>query len=230
MDPDPEAAYDAASQFVKATVITVAISTFTYYETQTFSAPPEKGKTLSVRVSPEHRKLPAARKKKQTLYLSFDDGPNKGTRNVMHIATAEQVPVTLFLVGQHVFGTAYQQETFDSLKACNMIELANHSYTHANGRYEKFYSSPDSVVSDFRKCRDSLKLNSGISAAHLEGTSGEHQPLILQILNPAVMPLIFYRIQNLSFWVGILNGITIVGHLFFSRIVKNYSDLLILRL
>src|SRR5262245_3191301 len=42
------------------------------------------------------------KKKKKKIYLTFDDGPNKGTRNVLDIVQQEDVPVTFFIVGQHV--------------------------------------------------------------------------------------------------------------------------------
>src|SRR5262245_3055393 len=45
------------------------------------------------------------KKKKKKIYLTFDDGPNKGTRKVLHIVQQEQVPVTFFIVGEHVFAS-----------------------------------------------------------------------------------------------------------------------------
>jgi peptidoglycan-N-acetylglucosamine deacetylase len=102
------------------------------------------------------------KKKKKKIYLTFDDGPNKGTRKVLNIVQEEQVPVTFFIVGEHVFASTSQHATWDSLKASDSIELCNHSYTHAHNHYERFYRQPDSVVSDFRRCHDSLQLNNSI--------------------------------------------------------------------
>src|SRR5689334_11102870 len=51
---------------------------------------------------------PQPKKKKKKIYLTFDDGPNKGTRKVLHIAQEEQVPVTFFIVGEHVFASTTQ--------------------------------------------------------------------------------------------------------------------------
>lgn len=105
---------------------------------------------------------PPKKKKKKKIYLTFDDGPNKGTRNVLNIVQQEQVPVTFFLVGEHVFASTGQRATFDSLKAASHIELCNHSHTHAHSRYEKFYADADSVVRDFERCHDSLEFNNTI--------------------------------------------------------------------
>jgi hypothetical protein len=52
---------------------------------------------------------------------------------------------------------------WDSLKMAQEIELCNHSYCHANGRYEKYYQSPDSVVKDFERTQDSLQFDNTIA-------------------------------------------------------------------
>jgi peptidoglycan-N-acetylglucosamine deacetylase len=103
------------------------------------------------------------KKKRKTIYLTFDDGPNKGTRKVMHIAREESVPVTMFIIGEHIYASEFQRETWDSISQCDMIEIANHSYTHAHNQYQKFYSNADSVVNDFIRCSDSLGVNNTIA-------------------------------------------------------------------
>lgn len=104
-------------------------------------------------------------KKKKRVYLTFDDGPNKGTRNVLKIASQEQVPITLFIIGEHAFASKTQEITWDSLWAApdSLVELCNHSFTHAwHNRFNSFYQDPDSVVKDFERCRDSLQLENNI--------------------------------------------------------------------
>jgi peptidoglycan-N-acetylglucosamine deacetylase len=119
------------------------------------NVPNDQPKEETVRASPP-------KKKKKKIYLTFDDGPNKGTRKVLSIAQQEQVPVTFFIIGEHVFASTSQHATFDSLAIADSVELCNHSYTHAHNRYERFYQQPDSVVKDFRRCHDSLNLNNTI--------------------------------------------------------------------
>ena len=103
------------------------------------------------------------KKKKKKIYLTFDDGPNKGTRNVLDIVKDENIPVTFFIVGEHVFASVNQNNTWDSLQMAKQIEICNHSYTHAwHNKFEKFYESPDSVVSDFQRAQDSLDLKNNI--------------------------------------------------------------------
>ncbi|HEX2533505.1 MAG TPA: polysaccharide deacetylase family protein [Chitinophagaceae bacterium] len=102
------------------------------------------------------------KKKKKKLYLTFDDGPNRGTGNVLHITRDEQVPVTFFIIGEHVFASSVQRRTWDSLQMAEHIALCNHSYSHAHNRFSDFYADPDSVVRDFRRAQDSLQLGNAI--------------------------------------------------------------------
>lgn len=112
----------------------------------------------------EEKAPPPRKKKKKKIFLTFDDGPNRGTRKVLNIVQQEQVPVTFFLIGEHVFASTTQKATWDSLRVAESIELCNHSHTHAwNNRYNKFYQHPDSVVKDFKRCRDSLELANNIT-------------------------------------------------------------------
>ncbi len=109
---------------------------------------------------------PAVAKKKKKIYLTFDDGPNKGTQNVLTIAKDENIPVTFFIVGEHVFASEAQARTWDSLQQASNIELCNHSYTHAlHNKFEKFYNEKDTVVKDIAKAKDALQLNNNIVRA-----------------------------------------------------------------
>jgi peptidoglycan-N-acetylglucosamine deacetylase len=100
--------------------------------------------------------------KSKTIYLTFDDGPNKGTKNVLDIITAEQVPITMFLIGVQLNGSLVQKEDYTRLSNSPLVEVQNHSYTHAHNRFDRFYASPANVVSDFARCADSLHLTSHI--------------------------------------------------------------------
>ncbi len=100
---------------------------------------------------------PKPQKKKKKIYLTFDDGPNKGTKNVLDIVQQENVPVTFFIVGEHVFASVGQTQVWDSLKMAKNIEICNHSYTHAlHNKFNKFYQTPDTVVKDMKRTREKL--------------------------------------------------------------------------
>lgn len=111
------------------------------------------GRQLAQMPRPAKQK-PVSRKKK--IYLTFDDGPNHGTRNVMDIVKEENVPVSFFIVGEHVFASKAQAQLWDSLRSMPNVEICNHSFTHAHNRYDKFYANPATVVNDMRRTQELL--------------------------------------------------------------------------
>lgn len=161
MDPDSEAE-QTASIIIRTTVISVVFTACHSYSTETHSS--VNNIQFSLPDSTEKKKIIVINKpkKKKTIYLTFDDGPNKGTRKVMHIAEEEQMPITMFIIGAQVYGSREQMATYDSLLQCSYVEIDNHSYSHAHNEYAKFYTRPDSVVKDFVRCEDSLNLSAKI--------------------------------------------------------------------
>ena len=162
MDSD-SSSYFNSSMLFKASLLTISFTTIYFYKT---------GKQFNFQPSAVLKKDTAAKvitlktpvkKKKKTIYLTFDDGPDRGTRIVYSILKQEEIPATMFLIGEHVYDSHTQQNMFDSLKACNYFELANHSYSHAfRNHFNTFYSLPDSAVQDFTRSADSLHFTSNI--------------------------------------------------------------------
>lgn len=121
--------------------------------------------------SPEHPTAETAPKTddesidpdKRVIYLTFDDGPNQGTENLLKILDKRNVCATAFLVGRHAYGSTKQKNDFKLLKDNPLIELANHSFTHAHNKYSDFYKTADAVVRDFDIAKDSLKLHDKIA-------------------------------------------------------------------
>ncbi|MBS1496609.1 MAG: polysaccharide deacetylase family protein [Bacteroidetes bacterium] len=155
--------YFGSSTFFKTSVITLTFSSIYFYKSDKplafLKQPVVKDDSIAVVKTPP---VITARKKK-TIYLTFDDGPNKGTQKVMDILNAEKIPATLFIVGQHVYGSREQRSIYDSLLNNNLIEIANHSYTHAfENKFAKFYSFENDAVNDFTRCADSLHLSDNI--------------------------------------------------------------------
>lgn len=170
MDPDSaEASFlygqteQTASQILKTSFLTVVFSACHSFKTETSVAASTFRSSLPKSAVFNTVKKEDPKRKKKTIYLTFDDGPNKGTKKMMHIVQEEEVFVTLFIVGQHVYGSSEQSAVFDSLINCRFFEIANHSYTHAfNNKYAKFYEVPDSAIKDFKRCADSLHLTANI--------------------------------------------------------------------
>lgn len=107
--------------------------------------------------------LSALAHKKKKIYLTFDDGPNKGTRNVLEVIRTEQVPASFFVVGQHTLDTRQQKETWEMLKADDSIELCNHSFSHARNKYTSFYESPSGVINDFNQSKNLLGFSNNVA-------------------------------------------------------------------
>lgn len=98
----------------------------------------------------------------KTIYLTFDDGPNRGSNHVLQVADEEQVPITMFLIGQHIIGSPGQELTYRNILKSPYVEIQNHSYTHGRNHFEKFYENAAIVRDDFTRCADSLHLLSNI--------------------------------------------------------------------
>jgi peptidoglycan-N-acetylglucosamine deacetylase len=163
MDADPEGYFNSSMLF-KATILTISFTTFYFYRQGQplfrMDKPMAKQSTLA---KVDNSKPAAKKKKKKTIYLTFDDGPCKGSKTVFSILKQEHIPATLFIIGEHVYGSKEQLAIYDSLKESSLIEIANHSYTHAfENKFYKFYNVPDSATKDFKRCADSLHFTSNI--------------------------------------------------------------------
>jgi peptidoglycan/xylan/chitin deacetylase (PgdA/CDA1 family) len=160
MDSDDEETTQAVSALLKTTLLLVALAACHETGRDTVTLKPDSSKPIQV-VATLHTK-PPAKKKKKKIYLTFDDGPNRGTNKVLHIMQQESVPVSFFIVGEHVFASLGQKQTWDSLMIAQHVELCNHSYSHAHNRYSAWYQHPGSVVDDFRRSSDSLQFGNTI--------------------------------------------------------------------
>ncbi|MEO5364441.1 MAG: polysaccharide deacetylase family protein [Magnetococcus sp. DMHC-8] len=90
------------------------------------------------------------------VYLTFDDGPRPSTQDILELLTREEVPGTFFLIGLHVLISPHRQKILRNLQASPWVQVANHSYTHANEQYRAFYSNPEGMVQDFQKNNEIL--------------------------------------------------------------------------
>jgi peptidoglycan-N-acetylglucosamine deacetylase len=119
---------------------------------------------------------------KKKLYLTFDDGPNQGTRVVMDILKAEKVPATFYMIGLHRYGSPVQEKLWAEVNKEPSFEVTNHSFTHAyRNQFPKFYADVNGAVNDFVRNHDSLKFNNKIVRApgsnvwRLDGTYIDHK-------------------------------------------------------
>lgn len=89
---------------------------------------------------------------KRYIYLTFDDGPQNGSRACIAAINNEHVKGTFFVIGAHVFSPKLKEIVTEEQHAYPTILMANHSFTHAaDDRYRYFYNHPSLVLSDIDK-------------------------------------------------------------------------------
>lgn len=93
------------------------------------------------------------------VYLTFDDGPDAGTLNCYNVCKSKGVKATFFLVGEHA-ENKWGKVILDTMRRdLRHFLFANHSYSHANNQYVKFYNQSQKALLDFIRAHDSLRLD-----------------------------------------------------------------------
>jgi peptidoglycan/xylan/chitin deacetylase (PgdA/CDA1 family) len=79
------------------------------------------------------------------IYLTFDDGLQLGTKDVLDVLKANNVKATFFLTGIHVKNFIEKVNKDEGLKMLRDIYenhlIGNHSYSHANDFFENYYKN-----------------------------------------------------------------------------------------
>jgi peptidoglycan/xylan/chitin deacetylase (PgdA/CDA1 family) len=92
------------------------------------------------------------------IYLSFDDGPLKGSENIDSVVIAERLKISVFVVGHNAEASKLLGNYYKLYEQNPFVETYNHSFTHAKGHYELFYSNPENVLADIQKNEKDLNL------------------------------------------------------------------------
>ena len=92
------------------------------------------------------------------IYLSFDDGPLNGTENIDSVILAEKLKISVFIIGRNAEESKRLGAYYKMYEENPFVESYNHTYTHANNKYRKFYRHPDQVLADVEKNEQVLKL------------------------------------------------------------------------
>lgn len=85
------------------------------------------------------------------VYLTFDDGPLGGTENILKALEEENTPGAFFMVGMHVERSEGHKRFLQETRESIYVLLGNHSYSHALGRYQEYYSDSENVKEDIEK-------------------------------------------------------------------------------
>jgi len=95
---------------------------------------------------------------KKYIYLTFDDGPQNGTLACYELCKKMGIKATFFMVGNHASSPHLKQVVRDIKNSYPQILLANHSTTHANGRYHYFYEHQNMAAEDFYMAQKTLEV------------------------------------------------------------------------
>lgn len=91
------------------------------------------------------------------IYLTFDDGPSSGSQLVNDLSQKDSLPINVFLIGRNVCATHKSRLLFQEYQVNPLVEIGNHSYTHAERHYKSWFQQPLEVLADFDRSRDSLQ-------------------------------------------------------------------------
>ena len=108
--------------------------------TQTTNLTPEK--TI------KKDKIPS-RVTKNTIYLTFDDGPSYLTDEILDILEKENVPATFFVIGTSI--DTYKNTVKRAYNDGHTIAI--HTYSH---KYNEIYTSDENFINDFNKINNKI--------------------------------------------------------------------------
>ena len=105
----------------------------------------------------------ANEEKPYCIFLSFDDGPSEGSQCVNALALKDRLFINVFLIGRNACLTGKSRAMVSEYESNPLVEIGNHSFTHANKKYQTYFRDPEAVLADFNRSRDSLHLTNGLT-------------------------------------------------------------------
>jgi peptidoglycan/xylan/chitin deacetylase (PgdA/CDA1 family) len=97
-----------------------------------------------------------------SIYITFDNGPLNGSDKINEAAQKEQVKFNVFVVGRHTLLKGATKKYYKMYQENFLIEIGNHSFSHAGNQYKKFYNNSASAIQDFFKNQDVLEIKNKI--------------------------------------------------------------------
>lgn len=79
------------------------------------------------------------------VYLTFDDGPSKNTKDILDILKQDNIKATFFVLGNQV--EVFPETTNRIYSEGHYI--ANHGYSHI---YSNIYQAPEQVLNEYNQC------------------------------------------------------------------------------
>jgi hypothetical protein len=129
-----------------------------------FTHPPGKDveDRLPVNPSPPKTVTKPHRTTPFCIYLSFDDGPSAGSALVNDLALQDSLAINVFLIGHNACSNENNRSLVQDYRNNPFVEMGNHSFSHAERKYARFFHDPAAVLADIDRSRDSLHLANGL--------------------------------------------------------------------
>jgi len=100
---------------------------------------------------------------KYSVFLTSDDGPLVGSKNLNQLVLDYEFPLTVFLVGKPMSEDSALKANLESYKNNPYILIGNHSFAHASFHYIRFYKDSEGVVADFSKNKEYINITSKLA-------------------------------------------------------------------
>lgn len=142
-------------------------------ENSTTTEPPKEEVTTPVEPAPE-----------KVIYLTFDDGPSKYTRELLEILRANNVKATFFVVGSRY------SDVISEIYADGHA-IGAHSYTH---EYKDIYASVDAYFNDLEKIRNVIYEKTGYYTNLVRFPGGSSNSV--SKFNPGIMTTLSKELAN----------------------------------
>ena len=112
----------------------------------------------AVKALPDKMPAEKADSNAKFVYLTFDDGPLPGSEAINKLVLDNKFKASVFVVGKHTNNGRNSLRLLKDYMKNPYMDVCNHSYTHANNEYDKFYRKPDSATADIVKNETELGL------------------------------------------------------------------------
>ena len=148
---------------VETTVTTTTPASSEASSELTETTPPETEATTEATTTGTHASYPEGTK---LIALTFDDGPDKYTMQVLDALERNNVKATFFVIGSNVSGT--DASVFQKMIDLN-CEIGNHTWSHVSLRDSAY----DVAYEELKKCDDALMAKIGQKSTCIRPPTGQ---------------------------------------------------------